>query len=92
MRPPAGAPESCCSVSAACASLWSARTSGRCSSSTSPDTRHLHLYREGYEDRWAIALPPDRFSTGDDPWQLLMEFMEFVNITEAPVFRRGLFT
>jgi hypothetical protein len=53
---------------------------------------HLHLYREGYGDRWAIPLPAERFSDGSDSWLLLLEFMQFVNITVPPDVRRGLFT
>jgi uncharacterized protein DUF6978 len=53
---------------------------------------HLHLYREGYGDRWAVPLPAERFSDAGDPWLLLLEFMQFVNITVPPDIRRGLFT
>jgi hypothetical protein len=53
---------------------------------------HLHLYREGYGDRWAVALPAGRFTDAGDPWLLLQEFMKFVNITMPPDIRRGLFT
>lgn len=53
---------------------------------------HLHVYREGFGDRWAIPLPPDRFSDAGDPWLLLLEFMQFVNITLPPDVRKGLFT
>lgn len=53
---------------------------------------HLHIYREGFADRWAVPLPADRFADATDPWQLLQDFMEFVNITLAPDVRRGLFT
>ena len=53
---------------------------------------HLHLYREGYGDRWAVPLPTGRFSDTADPWLLLLEFMQFVNITVPPDIRKGLFT
>ncbi len=53
---------------------------------------HLHLYREGYGDRWAMPLPAGRFSNAGDPWLLLLEFMQFVNVTAPPDIRRGLFT
>jgi hypothetical protein len=53
---------------------------------------HLHLYREGYGDRWAIPLPTERFSDASDSWLLLLEFMQFVNITVPPDVRRDLFT
>ena len=53
---------------------------------------HLHLYREGYADRWAIPLPAERFTDATDPWLLLLEFMQFVNVTVPPDIQRGLFT
>lgn len=53
---------------------------------------HLHVYREGFGDRWAVPLPPGRFTDGSDPWVLLKEFMNFINITDVPDIRRGLFT
>jgi hypothetical protein len=53
---------------------------------------HLHLYREGYGDKWAIAVPADRFTAGVDLWTTLQEFMRFCNITSPPDIARGLFT
>jgi len=53
---------------------------------------HLHLYREGFADRWACELPAGVFSNLNDPWQILNDFMRFCKITEAPLFRRGLFS
>ncbi|MEX1127696.1 MAG: hypothetical protein WEB50_03915 [Vicinamibacterales bacterium] len=52
---------------------------------------HLHLYREGYGDRWAFPLPA-QFSGAGDPWLLLLEFMQFVNVTVPPDIKRDLFT
>jgi hypothetical protein len=52
---------------------------------------HLHLYREGYGDKWAFTLPQDRFSNASDPSRLLDEFMRFCNITQPPLINRGLF-
>jgi hypothetical protein len=54
-------------------------------------TPHLHLYREGYGDRWAFPLPLEHFAHPTDPWELLNDFMRFVNITTAPAIQRGLF-
>jgi len=53
---------------------------------------HLHLYREGFADKWAIPVPIDRFRDLADSWQTLQDFMHFCNIVEAPMIRRGLFT
>jgi hypothetical protein len=52
---------------------------------------HIHLYREGYGDKWAFPLHPDKFSDTTDTWTLFQEFMVFVNISVAPNVRRGLF-
>jgi len=53
---------------------------------------HLHLYREGYGDKWAISLPSDDFPNTNDPWQMLQDFMRYVNITVPPDIRKGLFS
>lgn len=53
---------------------------------------HLHVYREGFGDRWAIPLPAQHFTSTGDPWFILAEFMKFVNIISPPDLRRGLFT
>ena len=55
-------------------------------------TPHMHLYREGYGDKWASPLPSDSFSNIADLWQVLQNFMMFCNIVEPPYIRRGLFT
>lgn len=53
---------------------------------------HLHVYREGFGDRWAVPLPAGLFTGTGDAWLLLLEFMQFVNITVLPDIRKGLFT
>lgn len=53
---------------------------------------HLHLYREGFGDKWAMPVPADRFTATGDVWQTLEEFMRFCNITQPPHIDRGLFT
>jgi hypothetical protein len=52
---------------------------------------HLHLYREGYADKWARPLPPDLFGDPRDRWRLLLDFLRFVNVTRPPEIRPGLF-
>ena len=42
------------------------------------DCPHLHVYREGFGDRWAVPLPTGTFTDPGDPWLLLLEFMQFV--------------
>lgn len=53
---------------------------------------HLHLYREGFGDKWAMPVDHAFFSATDDLWQTLEDFMTFCNITRRPHIDRGLFT
>ena len=53
---------------------------------------HLHLYREGFGDKWAFPVPSDRFPDLDDRWRTLEDFMRFCNVKEPPIVRRGLFS
>lgn len=52
---------------------------------------HLHLYREGYGDKWAYPVPIEDFPHIGDHWQTLQDFMAFCHITDVPNIRRGLF-
>ncbi len=53
---------------------------------------HLHLYREGFGDKWAMAVPDGMLRAPDDAWEVLLDFMGYCYIVEAPKFARGLFT
>jgi len=53
---------------------------------------HLHLYREGYGDKWAQPLPAESFTGGTDVWQTFQEFLVFCRITRPPHIDKGLFT
>lgn len=53
---------------------------------------HLHLYREGYNDRWAFPVPPDRFRDPHDTAQTLRDFMDYCNITLRPPMQLVLVT
>jgi hypothetical protein len=53
---------------------------------------HLHVYREGFADKWAMPAPVDQFVNLLDAWRTLEDFMRFCNIVEPPIIRRGLFT
>lgn len=52
---------------------------------------HLHLFKEGYGDKWAIPLP-DIFSDIDDPYDILDKFMDYCNVADKPVIQKGLFS
>jgi hypothetical protein len=53
---------------------------------------HLHLYREGFGDKWAVAVPADKFPNLGDLWQTLQDFMKYCNVVDPPAINRGLFT
>jgi hypothetical protein len=53
---------------------------------------HLHLYREGYGDKWAMPLPADLFPDAAEVMNLLDAFMRYCNIVEPPIIQRGLFS
>ena len=53
---------------------------------------HLHVYREGYGDKWAVPVPSDRFPSTSDLWATLEDFMQYCNVTQPPHIDRGLFT
>lgn len=55
------------------------------------DCPHLHVYREGFADKWAQPLPDGVFSNLDDHWQTVQDFMQHCNVTAPPNFQRGLF-
>ncbi|BAU37869.1 prophage protein [Acetobacter pasteurianus NBRC 101655] len=53
---------------------------------------HIHLYREGFGDRWAYPIDPEIFTDPTSHWQTLIDFMRFCNVIEPPNFERGLFS
>jgi hypothetical protein len=50
---------------------------------TIPGT-HLHLFREGYDDKWAYPLNPGVFTLLTDPGTTFQEFCAFCSIESAP--------
>lgn len=53
-------------------------------------TPHIHVYREGYGDKWAFPLSAD-FRDVADLWTTLDDFLRYCNVTRPPLIRRGLF-
>ena len=41
---------------------------------------HLHVYREGYGDRFAYEVPPGMLKNPDNPLQVLLGFLATYNI------------
>ena len=53
---------------------------------------HIHIYREGFGDRWAYPVcPEDNFSDLSDPFITLEDFMRYCNIKVLPFIDRDLF-
>jgi hypothetical protein len=52
---------------------------------------HLHVFREGFADKWAEPLPAEHFAHSDDPWALFEDFLRFCNVTKPPVIERDLY-
>lgn len=53
---------------------------------------HLHIYREGYGDKWASPAPVATYSDTLDLFATFEEFMRQCNITDPPKTRKGLFS
>jgi hypothetical protein len=53
---------------------------------------HLHIYREGYGDKWAIPAPVDRYPNVQDLFSTFEAFMQHCNITKPPQIDKGLFS
>jgi hypothetical protein len=45
---------------------------------------HVHLFREGFDDRWAHPVDPGRFTLLSDPGTTFQEFCAFCNIESPP--------
>ena len=52
---------------------------------------HLHVYREGYGDKWAVPVPVDRYPDCGNLFATFEAFMVHCNITDLPHIDKGLF-
>jgi len=48
---------------------------------------HLHLYREGYGDKWASPVDATVFTDPADPVLSLRQFLRFLNVRTIPVIQ-----
>lgn len=53
---------------------------------------HLHIYREGCADKWAIPDPVARYPNTPDLFSTFEAFMQHCNIPEPPRVQKGLFS
>jgi len=45
---------------------------------------HLHIYREGYEDKWAFPLNSNEFGNPSNLWKTFEDFCRYCNIEMPP--------
>ena len=53
---------------------------------------HLHVYREGYADKWAHAAPAGSYPNTQDLFSTFLAFMKQCNIVDPPRVEKGLFS
>ena len=53
---------------------------------------HLHIYREGFGDKWAMAAPTGRYANTLDLFSSCEAFLQHCNITGASKMQKGLFS
>ncbi|HEY5055341.1 MAG TPA: hypothetical protein VII58_04230 [Acidobacteriaceae bacterium] len=58
---------------------------------TEVDCPHLHVYREGFGDKWAYPAPAELLPASGSLYDALNLFMARCNITSAPNIQQGLF-
>ena len=51
---------------------------------------HLHLYKQGYGDKWAVPVPAERFRDLSNLQTTFDDFMSFCNITKPPTIQWGI--
>jgi hypothetical protein len=53
---------------------------------------HLHTYREGFGDKWAVPAPVDRYTNTLDLFSTCETFLQHCNVTGPSKMQRGLFS
>ncbi len=53
---------------------------------------HLHVYREGFADKWAFPLSHEQFPKPDNLWHTFEDFMRYCNIASPHDIQKGLFS
>jgi hypothetical protein len=54
-------------------------------------TPHIHLFREGFHDKWAFPVPSENFRDITNHWIAFEDFMNFCNVVIQPTVRRRVF-
>lgn len=53
---------------------------------------HLHIYREGFGDKWAQPAPAALCGNTEDLFSTIFEFMTYCNVSQPPRIEKGLFS
>jgi hypothetical protein len=51
---------------------------------------HLHIYREGYADKWAFPIEPDKYGDPTDLVRTFRDFLRYCNVMNTPAIQRPL--
>ena len=51
---------------------------------------HIHIFQEGFNDKWAYSVPNDKFSNLNCSSITLNEFMDLCNIVKKPFIKEDL--
>ena len=51
---------------------------------------HLHLYKEGFADKWAYPLPAGAFADTTNLTKTFLDFLKYCNVQNIPVTVPGL--
>lgn len=54
--------------------------------------RHLHLYREGYDLKWASEIPTKDFPNLSKGYDTLLDFLKYLHVIKNPNLKKGLFS
>lgn len=54
------------------------------------DCPHLHLYVEGFMDKWAIPAPNDKFVNTTDLYKTLHDFFSYCNVIDPPTIQKSI--
>ena len=52
-------------------------------------SNHIHIYKEGYNDKWAYPIPIEKFHNTEDVLQTLQHFMAYCKITKPPLVEQN---
>jgi len=52
-------------------------------------TPHLHIYKEGFADKWAYPLPAGVFTDTTDLVKTFLEFLKHCKVRDVPQVQRG---